>query len=110
MMKKLIIAATLLALTVSAQARRGGNTQLPLKNSMAGFASESIEESTRLFYRLSPALKDQVIGAQVELVSGTDSNVQIELTDGTVANFNCIRFDDWSNGGTVLKKEVVCRK
>lgn len=109
-MKKQMIALALLTLTLSAQASNGGSKNLTLKNSMAGFAAESIEESTRHLYRQSPALKDQVIGAQVELTSATDSSVQIDLVNGSTIAFNCFRFDDWSKSGTVLKKEVVCRR
>lgn len=108
-MKKLLVVATLLTLGLSAHAR-GGNTNLSLKNSMAGFASESIEHSMRLLFRTNPTIKDQVASAQVEIISEQDSTVLIGLTDGTELTFNCIRFDDWSRGGTVLKKEVVCRQ
>ena len=109
-MKKLIVAATLLTLTLSAQASRGGDRNLGFKNSMAGFASESIEHSMRLLYRTNPAVKDQVVGANVQIASAQDSTVAIELADGTELIYSCIRFDDWSRGGTVLKKEVVCRQ
>ncbi|MCR9205701.1 MAG: hypothetical protein NXH75_14045 [Halobacteriovoraceae bacterium] len=109
-MKKLIVAATLLTLALSTQASRGGDRNLTLKNSMAGFASESIEHSMRLLYRTNPAVKDQVNGANVEIISAQDSAVSIELVDGTVFTYNCFRFDDWSRSGTVLKKEVVCRQ
>ncbi len=108
-MKKLMIAATLLTLSIATQAR-GGNANLDLKNSMAGFASESIEESVRLFYRVNAGLKEQVIGASVTTNTPEDSTVVIELEDGSAFTYSCLRFDDWSNGGTVLKKEVVCRQ
>lgn len=108
-MKKLMIVATLLTLALSAQAR-GDDRDLTLKNSMAGFATESIEHSMRVLYRTNPAIKNQVAGANVQIASETDSTVAIELVDGSEFTFNCIRFDDWSRGGTVLKKEVVCRQ
>lgn len=108
-MKKLIIAATLLTIGLSAQAR-GGDRDIALKNSMAGFASESIEESVRLLYRTNPAVKDMVSGAQVEILNDQDSTVLVSLNDGSELTFNCLRFDDWSRGGTILKKEVVCRQ
>lgn len=111
-MKKLVIIAALLTATLSAYATGGGSgngRDLGLKNSMAGFASESIEHSMRILYRTNPGLKDQVAGAQVELLSAQDSTVSIDLNDGTVMTYTCIRFDDWSRSGTVLKKEVVCR-
>jgi hypothetical protein len=109
-MKKLIIVTALLTLSSFTQASNGSKTQLSLKNSMAGFASESIEKSTRLLYRLSPQVKNNITGAKVDLLTNTDSIVQIEHLDGTTTTFSCFRFDDWSKGGTVLKKEVVCRK
>ncbi len=108
-MKKLIIAVALLTIGLSAQAR-GGNNDLTLKNSMAGFTSESVEESVRLLYRTNPAIKDQITGAQVDILSEQDSTVVIGLNDGSELTLSCLRFDDWSRGGTVLKKEVVCRQ
>lgn len=109
-MKKLTIVATLLTLAFSAHASRGGTRNLNFKNSMAGFASESVEHSMELLYRTNPAIKDQVVGANVEIISQADSAVIIELTDGSQLSFSCLRFDDWSRGGTVLKKEVACRQ
>lgn len=109
-MKKLILIATLLTAGFSANAGRGEGRDLALKNSMAGFATESIEHSMRLLYRTNPAIKDQVTGADVQILSEADSTVNIELTDGSILTYNCLRFDDWSRGGTILKKEVVCRK
>jgi|GEM_PF-4737172 len=109
-MKKLILIATLLTTGLSANASRGGDRNLTLKNSMAGFASESIEHSMELLYRTNPAIKDQVTGADVQILSEADSTVNVELTDGSVITYSCLRFDDWSRGGTILKKEVVCRK
>ncbi len=108
-MTKMIITATLLIIGLSAQAR-GGDRDLALRNSMAGFASESIEESIGILYRTNPALKDTVTGAQVEILNDQDSTVFVSLNDGSELIFNCLRFDDWSRSGTVLKKEVVCRK
>lgn len=108
-MKKFILIAALLTAAISTQASRGGDRNLTLKNSMAGFASESIEHSMRLLYRTHPTVKDQVAGANVQIISEADSTVVIELTDGSEITFNCLRFDDWSRGGTVLKKEVACR-
>lgn len=111
-MKKLIIIAALLSTSLTANASGGGNRpgrDQALKNSMAGFASESIEHSIRLLNRTNPSLRDQVTGAQVEILSEQDATVTIDLNDGSVLTYNCLRFDDWSRGGTVLKKEVVCR-
>ncbi|MCF8060695.1 MAG: hypothetical protein K9K67_15435 [Bacteriovoracaceae bacterium] len=108
-MKKIIMITVLLSAAFSAQARRGA-TDLTLKNSMAGFASESIEHSMSVLNRTNPTVKDQVAGASVQIISAADSTVIIELTDGSEMTFNCIRFDDTSRGGTVLKKEVVCRQ
>lgn len=108
-MKKFIIAATLLTIGLSAQAR-GGDRDIAFKNSLAGFSSESIEESMKLLYRTTPALQNQVTGASVELLNEQDSTVLVTLNDGTELIFNCLRFDDTSRGGTIIKKEVVCRK
>lgn len=98
-----------MALSITAQAR-GGNTNLGLKNSMAGFVSESLEHSMRLFYQTNAAQKELVSTASVERLTQDDATVVIELEDGTAFTYNCIRFDHWSRGGTVLKKEVVCRQ
>lgn len=112
-MKNLMI--TILALSVSFSAlasggsRSGGRTNLGLKNSMAGFVSESLEHSMRVFYRTNAASKDLVLNASVDRISQDESTVVIELEDGSAFTYNCLRFDDWSRSGTVLKKEVVCR-
>jgi hypothetical protein len=109
-MKKIILIAALLTAGISTQAGRGGDRDLTLKNSMAGFASESIEHSMRLLNRTNPTAKDLVIGANVQSLTQADSTVIIELSGGSEITYNCLRFDDWSRGGTVLKKEVVCRQ
>lgn len=108
-MKKLLIAATLLTIGFSAQASEG-RRNIAFKNSMAGFASESIEESMELLYRTSPTLQNQVMGASVELLNEQDSTVVVSMNDGSELAFNCLRFEDTSNSGTVIKKEVVCRR
>lgn len=112
-MKKLLIITVLMATSFTTNASggsRSGGKDRVLKNSMAGFVSESIEHSVRNLYRSNPSIKDQVAGASVQTLSDSDSTVTIELADGSELVYNCIRFDRWSNSGTVLKKEVVCRK
>lgn len=108
-MKKLIVALSLITVAFSAQARGGADRNPALKNSMAGFVSESLEHSMRLFYTANAAQKDLVTAASVERLTQDDATVVIELEDGTSFTYNCIRFDEWSRGGTVHKKEVVCR-
>jgi len=90
---------------LTAQAK-GGN--IAFKNSMAGFAGESIEHSLLQIFNADGG--KNVVGANVEILSETDSTVYVDLQDGTQLTFQCLRFDDISRGGTVVKKEVVCRK
>ncbi len=106
-MKKLVLALTIMSLSQFAFAKGGGN--LVFKNSQAGFVSESLEESLEHFVRVNPAMKDMVQNATVVSQTPDDSVVTISMDDGSAITYTCVRFDDWSKGGTVLKKEVVCR-
>ncbi len=103
---KQFIAMTALLLVGFSTYAKGGN--IAYKNSMAGFAGESIEHSLLQVFNANGG--DQVVGTSVELLSDTDSTVLIDLADGSQLTFNCLRFDDISRGGTVIKKEVVCRR
>lgn len=109
-MKKLITITALLTLAFSAQARRDGDTNQAFKNTMAGFASESIEHSLELMVRQAPATAAQVVSTNVQILTQDDSIVVVGLADGSELTYNCLRFDEWSRGGTVHKKEVICRQ
>lgn len=110
-MKKILLVLTVLGLTQAALAKGGGNNpgKLAFKNSQAGFVSESAEHSLQMFVRANSVLKDSVQNVTVVSQTPDDSVVTISLNDGSAVTYTCLRFDDWSNGGTVLKKEVVCR-
>lgn len=110
-LKYVLVALLIAGASQTALARRGGNdpARQAFKNSQAGFVSESLEHSMRIFYRTNQALKDQVVDAAVESTSLDTSVVSIILNDGSEYQYDCLRFDDTSRGGTIIKKEVVCR-
>lgn len=110
-LKYVLVAVLIAGVSQTAFARRGGDdpARQAFKNSQAGFVSESLEHSMRQFFRVNQALKDEVADATVESTSLDTSIVNIILNDGSEYHYDCLRFDDTSRGGTIVKKEVVCR-
>ncbi len=116
-MKKLIISILLIGLSMPAFASRGGHSDrsrgsknLDFKNSQAGFIYESTEYALLQLYRSQPELKNAIKGSYAEITDTDTSRVYIETTISEQSiDFTCLRFDDWSKSGTVLKKEVRCQ-
>ncbi len=110
-MKKLVLSMIILGLSQIAAAKGGGSNpaKLAFKNSQAGFVAESLEDSLRRFSTANVEMRDLVQDATVVSETPNDSVVTISISDGTAVTYTCLRFDDWSKGGTVLKKEVVCQ-
>lgn len=111
-MKKLVLSILIIGISQAGFAKGGIDSpqEAAFKNSQAGFVSESLEHSLEQFVRANPELKDSVQDASVVSETPEDSVVTISLSDGNAVTFTCAAFDDWSNSGTVLKKEVVCRR
>lgn len=109
-MKKVLLTLMVLGLTQMAAAKGGGNTpeKLNFKNSQAGFVAESLEHSLRLFVTTNDAMKDLVQDASIVSETPDSSVVTLSLSDGSAVTYTCNRMDHWSQGGTVLKKEVIC--
>lgn len=66
-----------------------------------------VQESAEFALRSLPTA--EIKSLSVELTSAEDADVLLIKQDGTEVAFSCFMFDEWSRGGTVLKKEVACR-
>ena len=108
-MKKLILAIALMGISQLGFAKGGIDSpaEAAFKNSQAGFVAESLEHSLEQFVRANPA---SILLLWRYFRTPEDAVVTISLADGNAVTFTCAAFDDWSNSGTVLKKEVVCRR
>jgi sarcosine oxidase gamma subunit len=95
----------LAALATGAAARDGDDTLLP-RGSNQWFVTESLEHSVRGL--VLSGEREAVDDASVALQSEARALVTITLANGAVATFSCAMFDDFSHGGTVVKKEVAC--
>lgn len=109
-MKTLLLTILTLMFAQNAFAKGGVKSpqEMALRNSAAGFAHESLEHATRILNATTPDAIHQVIGASIQLISATDSVVSIQLSDGTLASYNCLMVQDFSKGGTVVKNEARC--
>lgn len=109
-MKNLILILSIVSLSQVALAKKGGSdpAKLAYKNSQAGFVSESLENSLRQLTSVNTQMSDMVEDASVVSKTLNDSVVTISLNDGSAISFTCQRIDDLSNGGTVVKKDVIC--
>ncbi len=104
------LALITLILSSSAHARRDDSARLIYKNSEAGFAGEALEYSLTQFALTHHAdLKDQVTSASVNILDALNAEVMIETSAGHF-EYQCTRFTTTSRSGSVIKKEVVCRK
>lgn len=110
-MKKWIVALSVFA-SFSALARGGGGNGgggLPL-NSMAYLVHEATENSMRLLLSAEPAAANLVSGIDANMIDAQGTTlVSIELGAERVVKYLCTPFDDLSHGGTIVKKEMVCR-
>jgi len=113
-----VIASTLLiSAVVSAKGGRGGrdddnaaiNSIRPPKSSAIGKITESIEHSTRILYAADQAIAEQVVAASGDYDAAKQQVVVvIELQNGSLKNFLCVPFTEFSQGGTVKKTEMRC--
>lgn len=110
MKKQILVTIMALGLTQMAAAKNGGANpdKLIIQNSAAGFLAESLESSLRLLSNMNQAQLDQVQDASLASITADQSKVSLFMKDTSVIVFNCIKFVDFSNGGTVLKNEASC--
>lgn len=109
-MKKAILAG-LLCVSSMALARGGGGEHggLPL-NSMAYLVHEATENSMRLLLSSDPSAAALVSGVDANVLDAqATTQVTIELGSERVAKYLCTPVDDFSHGGTIVKKEMLCR-
>lgn len=109
-MKKVTVMIAMLAgFSAFARGGDGGHGGLPL-NSNAYLIHEATENSMRKLLLTEPGAAAQVSGVSASMI-GADgtTTVTIELGAERVVKFLCTPFDDFSHGGTILKKEMACR-
>jgi hypothetical protein len=107
MSSKMSLVILALSMGLPALAKKGGNGNLSAATN-AGFIAEATEHSIRRFLLFSDAAgADSVTGVQAALVSQDVVKVLLQTSSGA-KEFSCQRFDDVSQGGTIVKKEVVC--
>jgi hypothetical protein len=114
-MKYLGMIATALILVACNQADASNRSQNGLGrgegvNSAAAFAAESVEHALRQMVNIDqPQAKDLVVDVAATLVNPTTARVEIKLTTGGLS-YDCFLFDDFSKGGTEVKKDVRCNR
>ena len=101
-MKLVTSIALLAAVSLSGLAQARDNDRLT-RGSQAWFVAESVE------YVLRAQPEVSLASLSVELTGPEDLILTLGKADDATQTFNCFMFDEWSRGGTVLKKEVVCR-
>lgn len=124
-MKKMILVTTLVLSSVGASAlgafghrSGGGRDDSPLRDgrdnrpglsSSAGFLSESVEHALRRLAALdAPAEVNNLVSVEASYQSATQTTVVLISTPTTEFKYSCSLFDDFSRGGTMVKKEVRC--
>ncbi len=124
-MKKMMLVTTLMLSSVGASAlgafghrndggrddspARDGRDSRPGLNSSAGFLSESVEHALRRLVALdAPAELNNVVSVEAAYQSATQATVVLISTPTSEFKYSCSLFDDFSRGGTVVKKEVRC--
>jgi hypothetical protein len=104
MKKTILTLSLLLAGTLLAK----GGTPNPAKLTKAGLLAEAIEHSTRKLALVDrPELKNEIQSISAEYISSTEVVVEL-VSPNQVVTYKCLQFDDFSQGGTVLKKEFRC--
>ncbi|MGE4130339.1 MAG: hypothetical protein AB7F86_01805 [Bdellovibrionales bacterium] len=108
-MKKLIVLASLLTgFSVYARGGGGGGAGLPL-NSQAYLIHEAVETSQRLLVLSMANAAASMTGVTADVIDA-QGTTRVEIRyGGGVAIYTCTPFDDFSHGGTIVKKEMVCR-
>lgn len=108
-MKNVLLVMTMLA-GFSAFARGGvEHGGLPL-NSNAYLMHEAVENSMRLLLQSEPSVAGSVTGVDANIIDAQGTTlVTLELGAQRVVKYTCTPFDDFSHGGTIVKKEMACR-
>jgi hypothetical protein len=102
-MKSKLLAAAILLTATSAFARGGAGI-----TNASEFLHESIEHSIRKIALSNPAVSTNLSGVSAAAIDADSVAVELTLSSGEAFTLNCELVDEWSRGGTVLKKEVVC--
>lgn len=97
---KLLILSLITAVSAMAYAKGGGDQPMTPER----FIHESIEYSIALA-KLSGAT---VVSVSTQAIDAETMNVVVVTAYGTGLNYQCKIVDDFSHGGTVLKKDVRC--
>jgi hypothetical protein len=97
---KLLILSLITAVSAMAYAKGGGDQPMTPER----FINESIEYSISLA-KLSGA---SVVSVSTQAIDAETMNVVVLTSDGTALSYQCNLVDDFSKGGTVVKKDVRC--
>lgn len=97
---KAILLLTVLFGAITASAKNGGNQPMTPDR----FLEESIEYSiamTKMTGAVVASVSTQSVDADTMIVA-------VSATNGSLYSYECNIVDDFSNGGTVVKKDVLC--
>lgn len=110
MKKVLTLVIVVLGFTNVVLAKKGGSNpdKLIIQNSAAGFLDESLEHSLRLLSNTDSSKLDLVKDIELATITADQTKVTLYMQDTSVIQFNCSKFIDYSNGGTVTKNEAFC--
>lgn len=97
---KSVLFLAVLAVCGATFAKGGGDQPM----TPARFLEESIEYSVMLAQNTGAT----VTAVNTQSVDADTMNVFVTTGAGSVLNFECNIVDDYSHGGTVVKKDVLC--
>ncbi|MFN8945873.1 MAG: hypothetical protein ACK5WZ_14750 [Pseudobdellovibrionaceae bacterium] len=107
-MKNVMVMILLFLGAVSSHAK-GGADKNPSIVTSASFIAESVETSIRRLTQIDAVgSENTMVGVRaVKTVSGS-IEVIIQMQDGSTKIYSCELFDDVSQGGNAIKKDVRC--
>lgn len=107
MKSKIIAAAFGATLLANAAFARGGDRDLLVRGSQAWFAAESGEHVVKSLVLVGTIDQSKLTALNIDLTSTSTLTVALTTSEGQVTD-SCWMVDEWSRGGTVLKKDVRC--
>lgn len=98
---KAVLFALITVVSVFASAKNGGAKPMTPER----FMHESIEYSTALAMNAGAG---SVLSSNAQFIDSETINVVLTGSNGASYSFQCVLVDDFSKGGTIVKKDVRC--
>jgi len=98
---KVLLITLITAVSAFAYAKNGGNAPMTPDR----FMHESIEHSTVMAKASGAGV---IVSSNAQFIDSETINVSLTGDGGSVYTYQCVLVDDFSKGGTVVKKDVRC--